>query len=45
MSGIKPIVYWDTCIWLAWIKNEKRDPGEMEGVQEQVDQFEKRKFF
>jgi predicted nucleic acid-binding protein len=41
MAGTKPLFYWDTCIWLAWFKNEKRAPGEMEGIQEQVDSFEK----
>lgn len=33
MSGRKPAVYWDSCIFTAWIKNEKREPGEMEGVE------------
>ena len=25
-------VYWDTCIFLAWMSNEKRDAGDMEGL-------------
>ena len=33
MSG-KPVYYWDTSVWLAWIKDETREPGEMEGVAE-----------
>jgi predicted nucleic acid-binding protein len=40
MAGGKPTIYWDTCIWLAWIKNENRDPNDMAGVQEQIDRFE-----
>ncbi len=40
MSGGKPTLYWDTCIWLAWIKDEKRlDPTEMAAIQEQVERF------
>lgn len=37
MSGkTKPIIYWDTCIFLAWIKEEKppqRKPGDIEGIE------------
>ena len=33
MSG-KPIYYWDTSVWLAWLKGETREAGEMEGVAE-----------
>lgn len=39
MSG-KKVYYWDTCLFIAWLKNEKRDPGQMEGLQEAVDEFE-----
>jgi predicted nucleic acid-binding protein len=28
----KTTVYWDTSVFLAWIKNEKRPNGEMDGV-------------
>lgn len=45
MASTKQIIYWDTCIWLAWIKNEKRKPGEIEGIQEQVEQFERDEIF
>jgi predicted nucleic acid-binding protein len=32
VSGI--IYYWDTCIFYAWLKDEKRaDQGELEGIQ------------
>ena len=26
------VIYWDTCVLLAWLKNEPRKAGEMEGV-------------
>jgi predicted nucleic acid-binding protein len=32
----KPIYYWDANIFLAWLKNEVRKPGEMEGLAEIV---------
>jgi predicted nucleic acid-binding protein len=36
-------VYWDTCIFLAWLKNEDRpDPREMDGIAECVANAEKR---
>jgi predicted nucleic acid-binding protein len=41
MSGGRATIYWDTCIWLAWLKNEKRDPAEMGGIQQCVERFEK----
>jgi predicted nucleic acid-binding protein len=37
----KDAVYWDTCIWLAWFAEETRKPGEIEGIQEDVEQFER----
>jgi predicted nucleic acid-binding protein len=36
MSKTKPKYYWDANIFLAWLKNEKRKAGEMEGVAEIV---------
>jgi len=32
MSGARPIIYADACIFIAWLQNEKRKLGEMEGV-------------
>ena len=32
----KPIYYWDANIFLAWLKNERRKPGEMEGLAEVI---------
>lgn len=36
MRSGKPVYYWDTCIFLAWIQDEKRESGEMEGLSEIV---------
>lgn len=41
MIGGKPLIYWDTCIWLAWARNEQRPAGDIEGIQEYIDRFEK----
>lgn len=40
----KPRYYWDTCIFISWIKDEKaptRQVGEMEGLAEIVDQIDR----
>jgi hypothetical protein len=34
MPGPKPLYYWDTCLFLAWIKDEQR--SEMDGVREVI---------
>ena len=31
MSGSRPIIYWDTCVILAFIQDEERPDGEMDG--------------
>jgi predicted nucleic acid-binding protein len=36
MPGAKIKLYWDACVLLAWLKNEKRLPGEMEGLRDVV---------
>jgi predicted nucleic acid-binding protein len=36
-TGKQQIIYWDTCIFLAWMKDEKRGPGEMEGLKKVAD--------
>lgn len=33
MPGARPVIYWDTCIILAWIQNEKRPAGDMAGIR------------
>lgn len=43
MAGNNPQYYWDTCIFLAWLKNEvNRKPGEMDGVREFIAKLNKR---
>jgi predicted nucleic acid-binding protein len=34
MIAGKPIIYWDTSVFLAWIKNESRPNNEMDGVED-----------
>lgn len=29
-------LYWDSCVFIAWLQDEARAPGEMEGVAEMV---------
>jgi len=36
MAGAEPVYYWDTCLFLAWIKDEQRKSGEMDGVRELI---------
>jgi predicted nucleic acid-binding protein len=40
MPGKIETVAWDTCIFLAWLKNESRADGEMEGVAESLAKIE-----
>jgi predicted nucleic acid-binding protein len=42
MAGAEPIYYWDTCLFLAWIKDEQRPSGEMDGVREIIERFRRR---
>lgn len=42
MAGADPLYYWDTCLFLAWIKDEQRKSGEMDGVREVIDRFKRR---
>jgi hypothetical protein len=37
MPGADPVYYWDTCLFLAWIKDEERRTGEMDGVREIIE--------
>jgi predicted nucleic acid-binding protein len=34
-------IYWDACIFIAWLKNEVRPPGEMDGIVECVEAVER----
>jgi len=33
-------IYWDSCVFIAWIKDEKRPAGEMDGVYECVERVQ-----
>lgn len=36
MRSGKPVYYWDSCLFIAWMTNEKREDGDMEGLAEVV---------
>src|SRR5580765_7066422 len=36
MKRDKEIIYWDACIFLAWLQDETLDPGIMEGIEDTV---------
>ena len=38
------LLYWDSCIFLAWLKDENRAEGEMSGLMSVVREIEKKKF-
>lgn len=42
MAGASPIYYWDTCLFLAWLKDETRKSGEMDGVREVIARHKRR---
>jgi len=42
MAGAEPLYYWDTCLFLAWIKDEERKSGEMAGVREVIERSKRR---
>ena len=42
MPGSRPLYYWDACLFLAWIKDEERPIGEMDGVREIIELSKKR---
>jgi len=37
----RKVIYWDSCIFIAWIKDEKRKEGEMDGVYECAEEVER----
>lgn len=37
----QPVYYWDTCCFLAWLKDEKRAAGEMDGLRACIDRFKR----
>jgi hypothetical protein len=42
VAGAELIYYWDTCLFLAWIKDEERKSGEMDGVREIIERSKSR---
>ena len=42
MAGNEPIYYWDSCLFLAWLQDETRKSGEMDGVREVIDRSKRR---
>jgi hypothetical protein len=42
MSGGSPLYYWDTCLFLAWLQDESRKSGEMDGVREFIERSKRR---
>jgi predicted nucleic acid-binding protein len=42
VAGVEPIYYWDTCLFLAWLKDEERPTGEMDGVREVIERSKRR---
>lgn len=42
MPGNNPLYYWDTCLFLAWLKDENRNSGEMAGVREVIERHKRR---
>jgi predicted nucleic acid-binding protein len=43
MAGAStPLYYWDTCLFLAWLGDEQRKSGEMDGVREVIARHKRR---
>ena len=43
MPGINPpLYYWDTCLFLAWLKDEERNTGEMDGIRDIIQRMKRR---
>lgn len=43
MAGTRSVYYWDTCIFLAWLKNETtRKSGELDAIAACLERFKKR---
>lgn len=42
MPGSSPLYYWDTNLFIAWIQDEQRPTGDMDGVREVMERFRKR---
>jgi predicted nucleic acid-binding protein len=42
VAGAEPTYYWDTCLFLAWLKDEQRLTGEMDGVREIIERSKRK---
>jgi predicted nucleic acid-binding protein len=42
VAGAEPTYYWDTCLFLAWLKDEQRPTGEMDGVREIIERSKRK---
>ena len=42
MPGANPLYYWDTCLFLSWLKDEQRKSGELDGVREIIERSKRR---
>lgn len=42
MAGAEPIYYWDSCLFIAWLKDEQRPTGEMDGVREIIQRSQRK---
>jgi len=42
VAGDSPLYYWDTCLFLAWLNDEQRKTGEMDGVREVIERHKRR---
>ena len=42
MAGNSPLYYWDSCLFIAWLKDEQRKTGDMDGVREVIEQAKRR---
>jgi len=42
MRGIRDPYYWDTCLFIAWLSDEIRPSGDMDGVREIIEMTKRR---
>ena len=42
MPGNNPLYYWDTCLFIAWLKDEQRKTGDLDGVREVIERSKRR---
>ncbi|MCH8262825.1 MAG: hypothetical protein IIA77_07230 [Proteobacteria bacterium] len=42
MAQNQPKYYWDAGLFIAWLKDEKRKPGEMQGLAEVVSMIDRK---